>query len=1256
MAIKRIGNWLQQQRVDVPHLRALESAVTNDFDTLIRGYVTKVGYPYVLRGFRITYAHAIPATSIQLEVANSAVFHSSATEGGTILTVPVGTAPEVLNSANTKISGSFTAGTTNYISLDFTRAPDSSTNDLVKFWSPDSLLEFAKTVPLAQTLDYKIVINATGFGTLGTSVLLPLASVVLDGAGLVQSMTDCRPMLFRLGSGGTSPAPTYVYPWPDGSDAPGTGRAENPSTSSGGSIASTPFEGGDKEIGNLKDWSNAVMSRILELDGGSYWYSGSVGSITGLTQNQNVHMLDQGVLWSWDLVTQRLSWSGTVTFQIPGSTSVPTLVTDNTMTGPSSVVIGTGQCAYVVLDRTLAVPGPVTSMAVANSKDVPIQEDTFVFARRDGTDVLIGTHSFRLKASDVTESDYSDHLAKEKLLKPIVNQTAANNTISIYPSQRVSGIKRRYVYISPNKSSEFPRNPYSAGAYDGGTADDQLSIVTFTAINSAADIQISAALPHNTPGLLYDTSTGPTPGIYNNSYTPVLICITSADSFEVVVGIPQGTDVAAKLDAYLPASPTNSYPVAVVIVHIPSGGSAVVQPITENLLLDRRPTGAGGSGGGGTVGQYDEQIATAGQTVFTLPWAYIVGLHDLSVVENGVELFVDITPGDGDYAETSTTQVTLGYPAVAGDRYKFRTGKGLTVTSIGNVVGPAFGGSTDNAIARWNLTTGQLLQNSVGILDDFGNLSGIVDLTMTGTLTGGASPFNIVSVAADGAGAIGFKFNTTHNLVTSGSKILSIQNNSIEYVSLGKGTDLLSLPNTPLFNLYDRTGGLTVQFSTDVDNPGINWNSNTFQIYGSSDYSYAPGYQENYLEWNNNSPGRAVLQGSLKKDGVNYTSFSFSSDGNGFTIDNTDLLGTDGTSGFQVGFMDRSFVGRTDVRANLFCKTSYIGLCADGTFFGGNDHTSPTKWRFQSGAASGAGAIAFELDTLNALVAGDLLHLKNHTVPKFVVDKDGNITTVGTIAGALSAANFTAKGDILSASGASTPVILPVGANPDGYVLALDHTTATGLKWSSAGAGDVLGPGASTDTAIAIWNGASGALLENSLVTLNGFGSLAGVADLGMSGRLNTLLGTFDSAVADGALAIAYTFDTINALVTAGSKLWSLRNNSVEKFAIDKDGIITARATNLKRTSTSINYLSAGETIIGVTDTSTTPPRTITLSNADKVSGRMIYVKDESGGATANPIVVQAQTGTIDGVASVQISVNYGVLAVYSDGSNWWTL
>lgn len=57
----------------------------------------------------------------------------------------------------------------------------------------------------------------------------------------------------------------------------------------------------------------------------------------------------------------------------------------------------------------------------------------------------------------------------------------------------------------------------------------------------------------------------------------------------------------------------------------------------------------------------------------------------------------------------------------------------------GDVVGPA--SATDNALVRFDTTTGKLVQNSVGILSDTGALSGLTDISASGsvTLSGGTA-------------------------------------------------------------------------------------------------------------------------------------------------------------------------------------------------------------------------------------------------------------------------------------------------------------------------------------------------------------------------------------------------------------------------------------------------------------------------------------------------------------------------------------
>ena len=53
-----------------------------------------------------------------------------------------------------------------------------------------------------------------------------------------------------------------------------------------------------------------------------------------------------------------------------------------------------------------------------------------------------------------------------------------------------------------------------------------------------------------------------------------------------------------------------------------------------------------------------------------------------------------------------------------------------TVAGTGDVVGPA--GATDNAIARYDATTGKLIQNSGGTIDDSDNVAGATSVQVDG--------------------------------------------------------------------------------------------------------------------------------------------------------------------------------------------------------------------------------------------------------------------------------------------------------------------------------------------------------------------------------------------------------------------------------------------------------------------------------------------------------------------------------------------
>jgi hypothetical protein len=517
MAIKRRLSGYSGMRIDWPHIRSIESSVSNDFDSMLRGLMTGLNRPYLIRGFRMKIPPGVSdAQSLQIEVADSVVLHSSATESGTILSVPPGTTDETLDSNNNRIIGSFQNGVVNYISLDYRRTTDTTTTDQTAGWSASQKLEFQRSVPIGKILDYKFIITTSGFST-----NLPLYTVKTTSTGSVEYITKCSTNFFRLGSGGPNPNPANLFEfgnivnpetgtrreWIDSTSSSG-----NPVTVVPGDIA-TAFDLGDFSIKNFKDWMDAVMTRIREITGSSYWYTDGNMPVDAITLKN---------LW-WDTIGSALTGVGSLSYNLILESGSPQIGYWQSFGTDSSILPGD---SYVegFTSRTKAT-----------------------LSRFNKNQLVINSLTSAAFA-------YGETLWNRRLFRPIANEY---NLTDFENGDYTWGVLNKQPTVAGstvNVSSWFYTNTESDSG--DGLSYSTISITTASAHGFTAGDFVKIS------GLVLSGSTSDTkfwPGSSGAPAVAQIKKITSTTSFEYVVPYPQnGTPIASSGTVQLAG--TNCHP------------------------------------------------------------------------------------------------------------------------------------------------------------------------------------------------------------------------------------------------------------------------------------------------------------------------------------------------------------------------------------------------------------------------------------------------------------------------------------------------------------------------------------------------------------------------------------------------------------------------------------------------------------------------------------------------------------------------
>jgi len=144
--------------------------------------------------------------------------------------------------------------------------------------------------------------------------VIPICKIKV-GTNFIESIEDCRDMMFRLGTGGLGPNPLARYEFRE--EPLAAYKRLEPNTTISNKSDPNSFRGGDKNIHTLKEWMDVVMTRLLELSGSTYWYEDtSTYSLINVFKDALATSIRSKGTWeNSDSTPGQLSWTEDIVLQ-----------------------------------------------------------------------------------------------------------------------------------------------------------------------------------------------------------------------------------------------------------------------------------------------------------------------------------------------------------------------------------------------------------------------------------------------------------------------------------------------------------------------------------------------------------------------------------------------------------------------------------------------------------------------------------------------------------------------------------------------------------------------------------------------------------------------------------------------------------------------------------------------------------------------------------------------------------------------------